>query len=107
MSFRPNFAIRKISAQVLLHIEAGRSWSVVSATATAEIRRNPYFPGEYGEEEKHDVRDIRVYYEGREISPLDWEEQTIYEALVEAFEEKEQGEESDRINAEIDTLRGK
>lgn len=107
MSFRPNFSLRKVSAQVVLHLETGRSWSVVSATATAEIRRNPYFPGEYGEEEKHDVRDIRVYYEGREVSPLDWEEQGIFETLVEAFEAAEYAEESDRINTEIDTLRGK
>lgn len=89
-----------------LHIEAGAAYTIADVTVSALVERNPYYPGEYGEEEKYSVQDLRVVDAGgREVSYEEWEETEYYTLLIEAYQDKEAGDKAARIDEQIEMMR--
>lgn len=88
------------------HIEAGAAYTIADVTVSALVERNPYYPGEYGEEEPYSVQDLRVVDAGgREVSYEEWEETEYYTLLIEAYQEKEEGDRATMIDGQIARIR--
>ena len=90
------------------HIETGEAFAVVSVTVSAQVERNPYYPGEFGEEEMYSVEDMRVVDEsGRDVTGqvFDWEVTEYYTLLIEEFQEREEGDKAARIDEQIARIR--
>lgn len=99
-----NFPTQKIKIETCRHIESGDGFTVAGCTASADIRRNPYYPDPEGGEPKHCVQNIKVIDEGGRnvtLQILDWEMTEIYFLLTEAFEEKEAGDYALHIDEQI------
>lgn len=99
---RPRPARTKIDS--FRHIENGEAFAVVAVTVSAQVERNPYYPGEYGEEAPYHVEDMRVIDKnGRDVTEqmLDWEENEYFNLLIDAYEEKEAGDRAARIDEQI------